>query len=105
MQYYLYMFAGLIFVSFYERYAGNGLPPIPVCALVSPPLVNAEGKASIHPHTLTPYKFQFPFLPRYTVSTLMVLVFPVLPLMGPPVRTTLSPGCRPRTFFALAMAW
>ena len=51
------------------------------------------------------YKYQFPFLPRYTVSTLMVLVFPVFPLMGPPVRTTLSPRCRPRTFFALAMAW
>ena len=51
------------------------------------------------------YKFQFPFLPRYTVSTLMVLVFPVFPLMGPPVRTTLSPERRPSTFLALAMAW
>ena len=40
-----------------------------------------------------------------TISTLMVLVLPVLPLMGPPVSTTLSPGCRFSTFLALARAW
>ena len=27
----------LLFVSFYDRNVGDGLPPIPVCALVSPP--------------------------------------------------------------------
>ena len=38
------------------------------------------------------------------VSTLMVLVLPDFPLMGPPVRTTLSPGFSPSAFLALAMA-
>ena len=33
----LSVFAVLISHSFFERYTGDGLPPIPVCALVSPP--------------------------------------------------------------------
>ena len=37
-----------------------------------------------------------------TVSTLMVLVFPVLPLMGPPVRTTQSPLWRCMYFLAFS---
>ncbi len=37
---------------------------------------------------------------RYIVSTLMVLVLPLLPFILPPVSTTLSPDCRANTRFA-----
>ena len=40
----LSVFAVLISHSFFERYTGDGLPPIPVCALVSPPSQVRGGK-------------------------------------------------------------
>ena len=47
------MFTAPFFTLIRERYTYDGLPPAPVCALVPPPLVNAGGKASNRPRTLT----------------------------------------------------
>ena len=46
-------FPSLFFVYFYERYVGDWLPPMPVCALVSPPsqVRGARPCSASVPHT------------------------------------------------------
>ena len=40
----LSVFTALFFALIRERYADDGLPPVPVCATFTTPLVNAGGK-------------------------------------------------------------
>ena len=55
-----------------------------------------------------PRDFARPYRPGLgaysTVSTLIVLVLPDLPLIWPPVTTTLSPGCRAKVLAAASTA-
>ena len=56
------MFTALFFALIRERYADDGLPPVPVCATLTTPLINAGGKAAyrIHPHTIQQTALQIP---------------------------------------------